>query len=433
MMKAPASLTSLLRAPVTAGLVFAFGAGLALWRLLAFRSSYRDSWAPMQTATDYLATGAPDSLYQNVFFERGIKFQYPPSSLLYTDLLRPLTEDSVPRLNFVNGFWLGLGGLALAVFAALLFADGKCRPWRWLLGALALVASMVYFPNVITYRAGQIQVFMNLIYFVSCLALLVGAQRSAGALTGLATAIKPQLAPFLLLGMLRRQWGFVAGMIACGAMVGLVSILRYGWANHVEYLGVLSYLSKVGESYYWNDSVNGIAHRLVGNGPASGLVYTEGIAHSAFPPYHRGVHLVTMAATLLFTATPFVAALATWRRQPDIVGKLLLFTLAGVCFVMASPIAWILHYGVILPGYLVVLRAMLDRQGEDGAAPRWSLAALGVSFLLTCFEPTSDPAYQQGLRSLLIVPTFYGGLLLVILTTRELLLRRPGPEPARAA
>ena len=83
-------------------------------------------------------------------------------------------------------------------------------------------------------------------------------------MVGLMCLVKPQYALFVLWGALRREWRFAA---AGAAVIGLglsASLALYGWSDHVDYLRVIGFLSERGETYYPNESVNGLMNRLMG-------------------------------------------------------------------------------------------------------------------------------------------------------------------------
>jgi hypothetical protein len=71
--------------------------------LLSFKWGGDDSWMPMRTALDYVRKAGPGPLYQEVFFDRHVKFQYPPTALLPLIGLQAIgihTTDVV--LNTIN-------------------------------------------------------------------------------------------------------------------------------------------------------------------------------------------------------------------------------------------------------------------------------------------------------------------------------------------
>jgi len=51
--------------------------------------------------------------------------------------------------------------------------------------------------------------------------------------------------------------GQVLGVLSGFVPIALVSVWRYGLHNHLAYLGVLSFLSRHGEQFYPNNSING--------------------------------------------------------------------------------------------------------------------------------------------------------------------------------
>src|SRR5260370_9651936 len=54
---------------------------LQVW-LMANNLDTADSWLPMRAALDWVRTAPDDSLYHEIFFDKHLKFQYAPTSLL---------------------------------------------------------------------------------------------------------------------------------------------------------------------------------------------------------------------------------------------------------------------------------------------------------------------------------------------------------------
>ena len=71
---------------------------------------WADSWDPMIAALDWLQRSHEGKLYQSIFFQQQIKFQYPPTSLLPLAAMRaagvPLSPD---LLNVVGWVWIEIG------------------------------------------------------------------------------------------------------------------------------------------------------------------------------------------------------------------------------------------------------------------------------------------------------------------------------------
>ncbi len=67
----------------------------------------------------------------------------------------------------------------------------------------------------------------------------------------------------MLWALLRREWRFAAAFAATASWGLAGSIMAYGFANHVDYLRVLEFLAERGETFYPNQSVNGLLNRVM--------------------------------------------------------------------------------------------------------------------------------------------------------------------------
>lgn len=425
----PGVIARLLHSRVLRWLLLALCAAVLAKRLAAIHGLGADSWGAMRAALDFLDSHDARNLFQVVFFEHGIKFQYPPGSLLFIEPLHAAGLDSNLILNSINFIAFGLNAVVIALLAGRLTTDWLSTAQVRTVRSGALLLALMYEPIVLGYAIGQIQVLLNLLFSTSCLLLLGGRERSSGFLLGLATIIKPQFGPLLLTQAALKRGNFVLGFLACAVAVGLLSLWRYGWESHLSYLKVLEFLSERGEAYHLNASVNGIAHRVLGNGASFEDVATMGILQSALPPFHPLVATLTRIAMIGFLAIPF---LVLWRVR-RCANDLLVFCLAATCFVVASPIAWIHHYGILLPVYLIVLRDVC----HDLRPPAPTLVLLAVSFLLTGgrFPALRDAEGWQ----VLFQPAslvFAGACLLIGLLVHRTLLtsrsREPGATPRPA-
>lgn len=333
-----------------------------------------DSWRPMLRAYDHLRSRDERSrgVYERLFFNPEAQrnpFQYPPSSLLAVwGAEGALGTRRLFALEAAT--WLSIPLLAAAAFA--LFAEQARRPlaaagWTrrdWAaLAVLAALATLAFYPAMRAYRNGQIQAWINAGFGVTLWLWLRGARGCAGLCLGAVCLVKPHYAVILLWGALRRQWRFVAaaaGVLAAGLGVALA---LFGADAQLDYLGVVAFASRHGESFYANQSVNGLLQRLLGNGP--NLEW-----RMEFPPYHPAVY----AGTLVSSSALLLVALWPPRDRGARAG---LFDLALVCVAAtaASPIAWEHHYGVLLPVFAAIAPALL------GASARLR-AALGLAYLL---------------------------------------------------
>jgi len=158
--------------------------------------------APLTSAVHALLDGGP------VYSDRGAgDFLYPPSALL---LLLPLGAVGIAWAGRIF-FLIDLASV-LAATAVLLRLFGL--RWRGLAGALALFGLGLAWPVIFTLDAGNVNgpVLLGLAGF------LLTAQRqrwllAAGCL-GLTLALKPLLAPVLLVVLLYRRWAALGAALA---------------------------------------------------------------------------------------------------------------------------------------------------------------------------------------------------------------------------
>jgi len=335
--------------------------------------SGEDSWRQISNALDYLSSPQPRTLYEEVFFVKKNKFQYPPTSLL---LLKPLRwlpyAKMVKAANLIS--WLGI--VASVFFLASILGRALPRPpnegplrgsARALPLVLALGFTLTFYPLVKSFEVGQIQCWLYFGFVLSLWSWLSGKKFLAGVFIGLISLVKPQLGLFALWGLWRGERRFTLGLAGTAGAVGAASLALFGWANHADYLRALSYMTKHGESYYANQSVNGLLNRLLFNG-----TNLHGNPH-AFAPYNGWVYGLTLATTIGLIA----AALLVKRGRGRAAGTWDFLT-AALVFTVASPIAWEHHYSILLPVFGAALPAVLAPGRR--ALKTWALAG---AFALT--------------------------------------------------
>ena len=140
-----------------------------------FRTWEADSWDPMTAAWKYLRSPAGGSVYDHVWFQEHLKFQYPLSSLLPIEVVHVLLPGDVIHwapLTLVS--WFAVWGTALLV--ALIFRDA-CRehldPWilrgtsrgdEVIRMAVAAGLTLTFYPIVIAFTVGQIQPWLDVLF-----------------------------------------------------------------------------------------------------------------------------------------------------------------------------------------------------------------------------------------------------------------------------
>ena len=347
-----------------------------------------DSWKPMETARAYTRSHA-SGLYEQVFFADAVKFQYPPTALLVFGALER------PTLNRIS--WLAT--LIAAGLVAVILRRAVAAAWgepRWPPGAafaadlLVAVVAFTFYPFIKAYSLGQIQAWLNLVFAAVILAWMIGARGVAGAMLGLMCLVKPTYALLFVWGALRREWRFV-GSGAVVALVGLaLSLWRYGLHDHVEYLRVLSYIGRRGETFYANQSINGALNRLLFNGSSLEWQYHE------FAPPHPLVYAGTLAAFVILVA-------AALKRPARGAGSVVDLSIAALATTISAPLAWEHHYGILLPIYAAVTPFVIAQRPLG----RWTATAIIVSFVVAAnyFQFTNHFAgtWLNPLQSYLLV------------------------------
>lgn len=322
-----------------------------------------DSWTPMIAAYQHKIQDPASDLYA-VFFVDRVKFQYPPSSLLIFDLVPRSMLDLTDVTQLVGPLKRLLDMLSqmaaiVTILASVVILEVGVRrlasprpaaPARVGVSiAFSLALGLTFYPLLFAHDLGQIQVFLNALLALAVLFFMIGRTALAGVCLGLCCLVKPQYGLILLWSVLRRQWRFALGV--AGVLVpGLaVSIARFGLADHLRYLDVVRELSRVGETLWFNQSINGLLNRFLGNGSPLRMP-------SAYPPYHPLVYALTTVSSIAI----LVLALRPRRNATGDGAPAIDLLLALVAITIASPIAWIHHYGAFLAIFAAAAPALLS-------------------------------------------------------------------------
>ncbi len=332
-----------------------------------------DSWGPMRAALGWFQQHADGRLYEHIFFVDRVKFQYPPSSLLPLHTLSQWgIAPSNALLNWIN-FWMVLANVLAA--GALAFTLARRSPGhaprRWQFAVVSAFGALLFCPLLKAFDLGQLQVWINALFALSALAWLLGRKQLAGVLIGLICLLKPQFVLFMVWGLLRREWRFVAGWGAVAAVGGVASLAVFGIQNHLDYLAVLRALSRTGEAFIGNQSINGLLNRLLATDATPALWKIH-----EFPEFNPIVY----GGTLVTSALIIGAALFVPLRGKGASG-LLDFLGAALSFTMASPIAWEHHYGILPVIYIAMMFVLLNRSASR--ARTFGLVTLLVSYIFT--------------------------------------------------
>ena len=389
-----------------------------------------DSWGPMIQALAF-AQHHGAGLYDEVFFRLHQKFQYPPTSLLGLEALQHFVPVTSSTLNRLNAVIFAVNALGCALLLSQVVGRDSTRSQgssaRLPVLALSFVLAYTFWPTLYGLYLGQIQIWIDALFTFAVLLWIKGHRLGSGILTGIACTIKPQLGLLVFWALLWGERDFLLGLAGSLAGIGLVSVLRYGLANHLNYLDVLSYISHHGESFHANQSVNGLMNRLLFLG--NNLDWDPAL----FAPYNPVVYGTTLVSALVFTAFPFGIAIRARKSRACVMD----LCIATLCFTLASPIAWEHHYGVTLPMYVIAFGLAVSRTFTVRRTTL--LAALSISFVLVGANLQVLDIFSPGALNLLQTPMLLGALpLLFVLLTVASSLRpprtsghdRPCPESA---
>ncbi|CAO3359578.1 UbiA family prenyltransferase [Azospirillum melinis] len=333
-----------------------------------------DSWDPMIAALDWLHERPGENVYDGVFFKQHIKFQYPVTSLLPLEAMKALGVLNLMAFERVNLLFVlataaGMAILVLEMAARLRLPGARDdRLTQVLLGGFGFVATLCFYPVLKAFSLGQVQVWLNAAFVFACIALLRDRRVLCGALLGASTLMKPQMSLFLAWAALRGDWRMAAGWAAVVVPGVALATLFYGFAPMIDYLDVLLFIGRHGESYHVNQTVNGLVNRLLHNG--NNLEWSA----EAFAPYHPVVHIATQVSGLAFVGFGLL-----WRRRDRGAERILAFVVAGICFTVGSPVAWVHHYGILLPAFALAFLILL----EPGLRrPAGAVTLLAVAYFL---------------------------------------------------
>jgi Glycosyltransferase family 87 len=377
---------------VTAGLILLVSAAYAAGMLFTvFSLDYARDFHALIRGTRGLVFGdAPlyqlDEIRSNPLSET---YKYPPTFAL---LFAPLTQLTfVPALQTWRAFNLlllvGAGALLLRAYAVPL------RSWA-VAGLLLLAFSLRPLTDTLAY--GQPDLLLLLLLVAGLAALRRGQDSGLGMWIGIAAALK--LYPAYLIGfmLIQRRWRAATGAIIAAALLGLVSLLAFGWPVHWIFLHDVLPATGVGTAWVENQTFNGLLNRLLS---------PEQIA--LLPDGGGLVRLATYAWALGFSA------LTAWLTRPA--GGLrpeIGYGLWVVAMLLILPSAW-MHYQALL--LIPFFQAFVLARDQPGGL-RWPPAAayalawmlLSHGNLWTFFDKSLHGPFWQ----LILSYKFYGMLLL---------------------
>jgi hypothetical protein len=339
---------------------------------------------------------------------------------LYDTLIYPLTSilpllwmkragmsDASVFRAMMYASWLAVCAVVLlqvAIAANVVRRRDASERLTWQAAVATVLGAFFFMPITLAFSLGQAQIFLDVFFALLVLFWVKGMHRSAGVTMALLAMVKPQFGLLLLWAALRRRWGALISGIVTLAVGAVVSVAAFGIRNNLDYLRVLSGLSRKAQAHYANQSMFGLLNRAIFNG--ENLPYHPYV----YPPFVPWVYYVTLA----ITAALIVLALAyPWRERAGTMADL---GAIGVVCVIATPMAWEHHYGVML-GVFVWLWFGVYRPGH-GTVMWLAIAWILIADFLSPFNHFAAMPVLNMLQSYM----YFGALLLL-----GLLLRAPAP------
>lgn len=360
---------------------------------------WTDSWLPMLKSLDYFRAHPAEPIYYAHLYDTLI---YPLASLLPLVFLRKLglTEPAILRILVITSWLavLGVGAVSLWMGRWLLRRRNLALDWQSILAVF--LACIGCYPLLKGYSLGNAQTFLSFLFAVLLYLWTSGRERSAGVVTALLAFVKPQYALLWIWMLARRRWNAAIAFLICAAILLAISVAVFGWHNNLDYIHVLSSLSRKAQSHYANQSMFGTLNRMIGNG--ENITYTPHL----YTPYIAWVYRTTLITSLLILGT---ALLFPWGKLRASTADL---AAMGIASVAASPMAWEHHYGIV---FAVAAWAWFAYGSAQQKRP-WLLAL--ASFLtLNALTSTNFLAPHLGFN-ILQSYLYFGALLMMFVLMR---------------
>ncbi|MDR3745818.1 MAG: glycosyltransferase family 87 protein [Acidobacteriaceae bacterium] len=385
------------------------------WDFLHFHQ-FTDSWTPMLGSVNCFLAHPNLAIYQAKLYDTLI---YPLTSILPLLWMKQagMSDASVLRALLFASWLAVVGVVAVQVLIAARISASQDSTGRgglsWRGVVATAFAAFFFMPITLAFSLGQAQIFLDLFFSLLVLFWVERRERAAGVMMALLAMVKPQFGLLLLWSALRRRWNALAAGVATLAVGGAASLAVFGLRNNLDYLGVLSGLSRKAQSHYANQSIFGLLNRAIFNG--ENLPYHPYV----YPPFVPWIYHVTLATTVVLV---LLALTYPWRERA---GGMADLAAIGVVCVIATPMAWEHHYGVMLPIFAWLWFAVYRRGGRRV----WALALAWV--LIADFLSPFNLLAAVPVANVLQSYMYFGALLLLglLLRSHEGVLGERATEP----
>jgi len=368
------------------------------WAFFHFHQ-FTDSWTPMLGSVNSFLAHPGLAIYQARLYDTLL---YPLTSILPLLWMKQagMSDTGVLHALMVASWIAVVAVVALQVLIAAKIAERGSGGLSWRAVVATAFAAFFFMPITLAFSLGQAQIFLDLFFTLMVLFWIEGRERPAGVMMALLAMVKPQFGLLLLWAALRRRWSALASGVATLAAGGALSLAAFGVRNNLDYLGELAGLSRKAQSHYANQSIFGLLNRAIFNG--ENLPYHPYV----YPPFVPWIYVVTLATT---AALVLLALAYPWRQRTGGMADLAAITVVSV---IATPMAWEHHYGVMLPLFVWLWFAVYRR----GVGSVWALALAWV--LIADFLSPFNFFAAIPVANLLQSYMFFGALLLLGLLLR---------------
>jgi len=361
---------------------------------------WTDSWLPMLKSLDYFAAHPAEPIYYAHLYDTLI---YPLASLLPLIALRKLGlgEPAILKILAIMSWLavLGVGAVSLWMGQRLLRRRGFSIDWKSIVAVM--LACVGCYPLIKGYALGNAQTFLSFLFAVLLLLWTERRERAAGVVAALLAFVKPQYGLLWIWMIVRRRWNAAAAFLVCAVVLIALSTLVFGWHNNLDYIHVLSSLSRKAQSHYANQSMFGTLNRMIGNG--ENISYTPHV----YTPYIAWVYHVTLVTGLMLIGGALVFP---WGKLQGSTGDL---AATGLASVASSPMAWEHHYGIVF----AIAAWVWFAHGCWQQRPPW---LLGIASFLTLNALTATNFLAPHLGWNVLQSYIYFGALLMLFVLMRL-------------
>jgi len=384
-------------------------------RFLQF-DAWQDSWGPMYQAIEHLREHPDIPIYTELFFNQKTKFQYPLSSLVLLDLFQQAADIAQVTLfkvlNMASWIFVILSGVAswfILRESHRKTNSGDNVNLASLIPVLAI--TITFYPLAKSYTLGQIQTTITMLVSLSILAWQWKKPWLAGIFLGICCAIKPQWGVVILWGLLRKEWKFVITSSLTFGVLTLIAVGMYGFQNYLDYLPAVSFMGQRGESYFPNQSVNGLINRILFNG--DNLKWHA----DGFPPYNPTVYGITVIAALIILGFALF-----WKRNKK--ADAFCLALLILSLTISSPIAWEHHHGILLPIFALIAPVCTSQKPSG----KYTVAFLSTAFFLSSQRLNFTRIFANTYLNFLQSYLFFGAVIVLWLLYKAIQFQQPDSD-----